>query len=228
MGREFGIDASAANMVAASGAKPFEQYFAEALLEPGDGVLIFSPHFPTYMPNLDRQGAILNRWRRRLPPPAEAVARFLETDLKPRAIFLNSPHNPTGGVATREDLAAIADIVRGTDLVVFSDEPYCHMVWSGRHESILAQPGMIDHVVSAYTFSKSYSMSGWRIGFAVAHPGRRGNRQAREHDRLMQPAFVQVAATAALEHDTPTRDDYMSRFLARSSGLPRPREDRRH
>ena len=68
------------------------------------------------------------------------------------------------------DLEAIADVVRGTDLMVFSDEPYCHMVWEGRHESIAAEPGMLDHVVAAYTFSKSYSMSGWRIGFAVAHP----------------------------------------------------------
>ena len=98
------------------------------------------------------------------------MKQFLATDPRPRAIFLNSPHNPTGGVATAEDLAAIADVVRGTELMVFSDEPYCHMVWDGRHHSILAQPGMIEHTVAAYTFSKSYSMSGWRIGFAAAHP----------------------------------------------------------
>ena len=62
-------------------------------------------------------------------PAADDVERFLANDPKPRAIFLNSPHNPTGGVATRDDLAEIADVVRGTDLMVFSDEPYCHMVW---------------------------------------------------------------------------------------------------
>ena len=128
-------------------------------------------------------------------PAAEDVARFLATDPKPRAIFLNSPHNPTGGVATRDDLAAIADLVRGTDLMVFSDEPYCHMVWEGRHESILAQPGMLDQAVAAYTFSKSYSMSGWRIGFAVAHPevveaiGKLINTSA-----SCSPPFVQLAA----------------------------------
>src|SRR5208337_5061659 len=91
-------------------------------------------------------------------------------DPRARAIVLNSPHNPTGGVATRTDLAQIAALVRGTELMVFSDEPYCHMVWKGRHASILAEPGMLDHTVAAYTFSKSYSMSGWRIGFAVAAP----------------------------------------------------------
>jgi len=217
VGAEFGIKATADHVVVASGAKPFEQYFAEAVLDPGDGVLVFSPAFPTYVPNLQRRGAraVLvpllpeNEFR----PRADDVARFLKTDPKPRAVFLNSPHNPTGGVATRADLAAIADVVRGTDLMVFSDEPYCHMVWNGRHESILAEPGMLDHTLAAYTFSKSYSMSGWRIGFAVGHPdvvqavGKLINTSA-----SCSPPFVQRAAVAALELDTPTRDDYMARF----------------
>ncbi len=132
---EFGLAVAAENVVVASGAKPFEQYFAEALLEPGDGVLVFSPHFPTYVPNLQRRGArpVLEPLRVEddFRPRAEAVVRFLADDPKPRGVFLNSPHNPTGGVATRDDLAAIADVVRRTDLVVFSDEPYCHMVWGG-------------------------------------------------------------------------------------------------
>ena len=214
---EFGIEAGPENVVVASGAKPFEQYFAEALLEPGDGVLVFSPHFPTYVPNLQRRGArpvfeplrVEDEFR----PKAEAVERFLAGDPKPRAIFLNSPHNPTGGVATRDDLAAIADVVRGTDLVVFSDEPYCHMLWRGTHESILARPGMFDHAVAAYTFSKSYSMSGWRIGFAVAHPdvidsmGKLINTTA-----SCSPPLAQLAARAALEDDRAARDDYMGRF----------------
>jgi aspartate aminotransferase len=214
---EFGLDVSADNIVVGSGAKPFEQYFAEALLDPGDGVLIFSPHFPTYVPNLERRGAravlVPLRAEDGFRPKSREVARFLSSDPRPRAIFLNSPHNPTGGVALREDLAAIADVVRGTDLVVFSDEPYCHMVWNGRHESILAQPGMIEHVVAAYTFSKSYSMSGWRIGFAVGHPkvveafGKLINTSA-----SCSPPLAQWAAQAALEHDQATRDEYMGRF----------------
>jgi aspartate aminotransferase len=214
---EFGYSVTAENIVAGSGAKPFEQFFAEAVLDPGDGVLVFSPQFPTYVPNLQRRGAravlvplkVENEFR----PSAEEVKRFLATDPKPRAIVLNSPHNPTGGVATRDDLAAIADVVRGTELTVFSDEPYCHMVWRGRHASILAEPGMLDHTVAAYTFSKSYSMSGWRMGFAVASPavvdaiGKLINTSA-----SCSPPFAQRAAQAALEHDTETRDDYMERF----------------
>jgi aspartate aminotransferase len=214
---EFGYSATAENIVVASGAKPFEQYFAEALIDPGDGVLIFSPHFPTYIPNLERRGAraVLAplRVEHAFRPQAEDVRKFLATDPRPRAIFLNSPHNPTGGVATADDLAAIADVVRGTDTMIFSDEPYCHMVWSGRHASILAQPGMFDHCVASYTFSKSYSMSGWRVGFAVAHPdvvaaiGKLINTAV-----SCSPPFVQEAARAALEHDAATRDEYMERF----------------
>jgi aspartate aminotransferase len=231
---EFGIAATAEQVAVASGAKPFEQYFAEALLEPGDGVLIFSPQFPTYVPNLHRVGArpvlVPLRPEDDFRPRADAVAHFLATDPRPRGVFLNSPHNPTGGVATRADLEAIAAVVRGTDLVVFSDEPYCHMAWRTRHESLLALPGMFEHVVAVYTFSKSYSMSGWRIGFAVAHPevvealGKLINTTA-----SCSPPFVQLAACAALEHDAPTRDEYMGRFrhkvtrlaegLARIEGL---------
>ncbi|MDE2508219.1 MAG: pyridoxal phosphate-dependent aminotransferase, partial [Planctomycetota bacterium] len=227
---EFGIDARAENIVVASGAKPFEQYFAEAFLDPGDGVLIFSPHFPTYEPNLERRGAraVLAPLRAEddFRPTADAVKAFLEHDPRPRAIFLNSPHNPTGGVATREDLAAIANLVRGTDVVIFSDEPYCHMLWSGTHASIAAEPGMLAQTVAAYTFSKSYSMSGWRVGFAVADPrvvetiGLLINTTA-----SCSPPFVQIAAAAALEHDHATRDEYMARFRRKverlSTGLAR-------
>jgi aspartate aminotransferase len=217
LGEEFGLSLGPEHIVVASGAKPFEQYFAEALLDPGDGVLIFSPHFPTYIPNLQRRGAraVLApvRAAEEFRPRASAVAEFLATDPRPRAVFLNSPHNPTGGVATRADLAAIAEIVRGTELMVFSDEPYCHMVWGGPHETILSQPGMLDHVVAAYTFSKSYSMSGWRIGFAAAHPdvveaiGNLINTSA-----SCTAPFTQRAAQAALEHDRSTRDQYMAAF----------------
>jgi aspartate aminotransferase len=222
--REFDYSVTAENIVVGSGAKPFEQYFAEAVLEPGDGVLVFSPQFPTYIPNLERRGAraVLSplHVEHDFRPSAEAVRQFLSSDPKPRGIMLNSPHNPTGGVATRDDLAEIANVVRGSDLMVFSDEPYCHMVWDGRHASILAEPGMLEHVVAAYTFSKSYSMSGWRIGFAVAAPdvvdafGKLINTSA-----SCTPPLAQRAAEAALELDTDARDDYMSRFRGKVERL---------
>jgi aspartate aminotransferase len=215
--REFQIPAARENVVAGPGAKVFEQFFCEAFVNPGDGVLVFSPYFPTYIPNIQRRGgrAVLvplkqaNAFR----PDVAEVEHFLNTDPSPRAILLNSPHNPTGGVATEDDLRDLADLVRGKDVAVFSDEPYCHMVWRGRHHSILAQPGMLDQCVAAYTFSKSYSMSGWRLGFAVAAPHVADAIGKMINTTLScTPALVQLAGTAALERDTAERDATMLKF----------------
>ena len=218
--REFGIPATVDNVVVAPGAKPFEQFFCELFLEPGDAVLVFQPAFPTYEPNILRRGAVPVyhplRQENDFRPDLNAVREFVTTHPKAKAIFLNSPHNPTGGVATHDDLKAIATIVRGSKVAVLSDEPYCHMVWEGKHHSLLAEPGMMDHVVSAFTFSKSYSMSGWRCGFAVTAP-----RYADLIGKMINtslscaPPFVQLAGKAALEHDPQERDDAMRQFRAK-------------
>ncbi|HEV3299087.1 MAG TPA: pyridoxal phosphate-dependent aminotransferase [Planctomycetaceae bacterium] len=215
--REFGIPAEAKNIVAGPGAKVFEQFFCEAFLDPGDGVLVFGPYFPTYLPNIHRRGArpVVRPLRQanQFRPDIAEVERFLAEDRAPRAIFLNSPHNPTGGVATVEDLKQIADLVRGRNVAVFSDEPYCHMVWKGKHASILAQPGMLDQCVAAFTFSKSYSMSGWRLGFAVAGaPIADAIAKMINTTLSCTPTLVQLAGAAALERDQAERDAVMLKF----------------
>ncbi len=215
--REFGVEIGAENVVVAPGAKVFEQFFCEAFLEPGDAVLVFTPHFPTYGPNIARRGAhtVFSPLRQgnQFRPDLDDVKRFLRDTPRARAIFLNSPHNPTGGVATADDLRELADLVRGRDVAVFSDEPYCHMVWQGRHETPLAQPGLIEQTLACYTFSKSYSMSGWRLGYAVA--------EARTAEAIgvmintslsCTPPPMQYAGQAALEHDAAERDEVMGRF----------------
>jgi aspartate aminotransferase len=214
---EFDVPAEAANIVAGPGAKVFEQFFCEAFLNPRDGVLVFSPYFPTYLPNIERRGAraVLKPLRQSndFRPAIADIEAFLAEDPSPRAIFLNSPHNPTGGVTTEEDLRAIADLVRGRDVAIFSDEPYCHMVWNGKHRSLLAQPGMLAQCVAAYTFSKSYSMSGWRLGFAVASV-----EVAEVIGKMINttlsctPPLVQLAGTAALKRDRGERDQAMLKF----------------
>ena len=214
---EFEIPARAENIVAGPGAKVFEQFFCEAFLDPGDGVLVFSPYFPTYIPNIQRRGARAvmaplhqsNGFR----PDVADIEKFLATDAKPRAIFLNSPHNPTGGVTTSEDLENIANLVRGRDVAVFSDEPYCHMIWEGTHHSLLSQPGMLDQCVAAYTFSKSYSMSGWRLGFAVSSPAIADSIGKMINTTLScTPPIVQLAGVAALKKDTAERGEVMGKF----------------
>ena len=227
---EFGIPAGPENIAVGPGAKIFEQYFCEAFLEPNDSVLVFSPQFPTYAPNILRRGArmvtsdlkLSNQFR----PEISAIEHFLNTASQPKAIFLNSPHNPTGGVTTEQDLRDIADLVRGKNIAVFSDEPYCHMVWEGRHHSLLAQPGMLEQAVAAYTFSKSYSMSGWRLGFTVASAsvteaiGKMINTTV-----SCTPPIVQLAGLNALKRDRAERDRQMGLFrekvLLLNEGLSR-------
>ncbi|HET6573847.1 MAG TPA: aminotransferase class I/II-fold pyridoxal phosphate-dependent enzyme [Fimbriiglobus sp.] len=214
---EFGIPAKAENVVVAPGAKPFELFFCEAFLEPGDGVMVFEPAFPTYAPNIARRGAIMHpfplRQENGFRPSLTDIEGWLRTAARPKAIFLNSPHNPTGGVCTKTDMEGIAALVRGTGVAVFCDEPYCHMVWDGRHRSLLAEPGMMDHGVAAYTFSKSYSMSGWRLGFAVAS-AEVAQVMAKMINTSLScvPPFVQLAGKAALELDVAERDGAMRQF----------------
>ena len=209
---EFGIPAGPENVVMGPGAKVFEQFFCEAFLNPGDSVLVFSPYFPTYVPNILRRNANIvysalkqsNEFR----PSLDDIERFLGEADSPKAIFLNSPHNPTGGVTTEEDLQNLADLIRGKDIAVFSDEPYCHMIWKGKHHSLLAQPGMMDQAVAAYTFSKSYSMSGWRLGFAIS------SKETTDAISKMinTTPVVQLAGAAALRNDSAERDDVMLKF----------------
>ena len=214
---EFGIPAEAKNVVVGPGAKVFEQFFCEAFLDPNDGVLVFSPYFPTYTPNILRRGARAvfkplkqsNGFR----PAIADIEAFLKDDPKPKAIFLNSPHNPTGGVQTEQDLREIADLIRGKNIAVLSDEPYCHMVWKGKHHSLLAQPGMMEQCVAAYTFSKSYSMSGWRLGFAVSSAEIVDSISKMINTTLScTPPIVQLAGKAALERDSAERDAVMAKF----------------
>ncbi len=116
-----------------------------------------------------------------------------------------------GGYA--EDLKGIADLIRGKPIALFSDEPYCHMVWEGKHRTILAEPGMMDQCLAVYTFSKSYSMSGWRLGYAV------GDKTAIDAIGKMintslscVPPFVQRGGLAAIQRDASERDETMKKF----------------
>lgn len=215
--REYGLSVAAENVVAGPGAKTFETLFCEAVVDPGDGVLVFSPYFPTYAPNIARRGArmVLSdlKQEREFRPNLDDVQRFLDEDPHPKAIFLNSPHNPTGGIALEQDLRELADLVRGRDIAIFSDEPYDQMVWQGRHHSPLEMPGMLDQCLAAYTFSKSYSMSGWRLGFSVGSKpmvdmiGKLINTML-----SCVPPFSQIAGIAALNHDNAQRDERMAIF----------------
>ena len=221
---EYGLQVKAENIVAGPGAKTFQQFFLEAFVNPGDGVLVFSPYFPTYEPNIHRRGArmVLANLQQAhaFRPQVADIEAFLANDPSPKAIFLNSPHNPTGGITTQQDLRDIADVIHGRDVFVFSDEPYDQMVWEGRHHSPLEMPGMSDQCVAAYTFSKSFSMSGWRLGWAVSSPavieliGKLTNTAL-----SCVPPFTQMAGAAVLANDRAERDVRMQDFHDKVRGL---------
>jgi aspartate aminotransferase len=154
----------------------------QSLLGPGDELLVMSPYWMA-VPKLVAlaHGAT---WRT-MPlyldaledtlPPAALAAR-LRAALTPatRGIYLNSPNNPTGAVLTREQLTAIAEVAIERDLWVVSDEAYEHLTYDGAtHISIGSLPGMAERTISVYTFSKSYAMTGWRLGYVVSPPAMR-------------------------------------------------------
>ncbi len=215
--QEFGIRIGPENVVVGPGAKVFEQFFCETFLDRDDAVLVFTPHFPTYEPNIVRRGAqpVLSPLRasNQFRPDLNDIERFVRQQPRAKAIFLNFPHNPTGGVATAEDMRNLAQMIADRNIALFSDEPYCHMVWSGRHETPLSQPGMLDCTVAAYTFSKSYSMSGWRLGYTVSSAAIAEVISKMINTSLScVPPLVQLAGRAALEQDAGERDEVMGRF----------------
>ena len=157
-------------IVVAPGGKTFLYFMIMALAGPGDEVIYPDPGFPVYESVTRYAGAEAVP----LPMLEENDFRFTPEDLatrvtdRTRLIILNYPHNPTGGTLTRPDLDAIADIAVKKDIVVLSDEVYANMLFEGEHISIGTLPGMRDRTVMLETFSKTYAMTGWRLGFVAA------------------------------------------------------------
>ena len=157
------------NVMVVPGGKPIMFFTMMALLEPGDEVIYPNPGFPIYESLVDFLGAT------RVPMPLVEERGFsfdldrFERSLSPRTklVVLNSPGNPTGGVIPRADLARIADLVRERDLIVLSDEIYSRIWYGERPESITQFDGLLRKTVILDGFSKTYSMTGWRLGYGV-------------------------------------------------------------
>jgi aspartate/methionine/tyrosine aminotransferase len=154
----------------------------QALLGDGDEVLVPSPHWMA-IPKLVSfaHGAryrtlpiYLDLLEGTLDPRGLAARLRAAVTPATRGIYLNTPNNPTGAVLTREQLAAIAEVAIERDLWVISDEAYEHLVFDGaRHISLASLPGMAERTLSVFTFSKSYAMTGWRVGYMVSPPALR-------------------------------------------------------
>ena len=142
-----------------------------AILDPGDEIVVFEPFYENYGPDAILSGAVPRyvtlhepEWR---IDPDELRAAF---GPKTRGLVLNSPHNPTGKVFSRDELQLIAQLCIEHDVVVFTDEIYEHILYAGTHIPMATLPGMAERTVTINAMSKTYSVTGWRIGWAIAPP----------------------------------------------------------
>jgi aspartate aminotransferase len=167
--RTRGIRVGAENVCVVPGGKPIIFFPLMALLEPGDEVIYPNPGFPIYESMINFLGA--------KPVPIPLVEdRGFSFDLnvlkdslssKTKMLILNSPHNPTGGVIPAADIRAIADMVRDRDLMILSDEIYSRIYFEEEPLSITTLPGMLEKTIILDGFSKTYAMTGWRMGYGV-------------------------------------------------------------
>jgi aspartate/methionine/tyrosine aminotransferase len=196
------LNASPEEVVVTPGGKPIMFYTILALVNPGDEVLYPNPGFPIYESLINFVGA------KPVPIPLEEKNDFsLDREYvkkmitkKTKLIIINSPENPTGGVLTREDLKVIADcIANRDDVFVLSDEIYSRIIYEGKHESITAFPGMKEKTILLDGFSKTYAMTGWRLGYGVMRKDIASKfAQLMTNSNSCTSAFTQMAGVEAL------------------------------
>jgi len=143
-----------------------------AVVRAGDEVIVFDPAYDSYEPAVELAGGRCVHLP--LAPPGyrpdwEAVARAVTP--RTRLIILNSPHNPTGSVLTADDLDILAEIVRGTGILLLSDEVYEHIVFdAAEHQSLLRRDALAERAFVVFSFGKTYHTTGWKVGYAIAPP----------------------------------------------------------
>lgn len=140
------------------------------MVRPGDEVIVFEPVYDSYVPSIVLNGGAPVYARLSFPDyrPDWAAVRAL-VSARTRMIIINTPHNPSGSSLSPQDLAALEDIVRGTNIVVVSDEVYEHMVYDGcRHESVARYPGLAARSFVVSSFGKTYHVTGWKIAYCLA------------------------------------------------------------
>jgi len=171
------------------------------LVEPGDEVVLIEPTYDAYRPDVALAGAV-PRFVTLRPPdfrldPDELRAAFSD---RTRAIVVNTPHNPTGRVFTRGELTAVAELCHEFDVLAITDEVYERMVFDGSHISLASLEGMWDRTVTLSSLGKSYSLTGWKVGWAVAPDHlSAGVRAAHQFLTFTTASPLQHGAVAALQ-----------------------------
>ncbi len=213
------IDVDPAEVVVTPGAKPIMFFGILALVNAGEEVLNLNPGFPIYESVINFVGAK----QVSIPLKEENDFRFdpeyvkEKITKKTKMIVLNSPENPTGGVLTKEDLKSVADcIANRDDVFVVSDEIYSQILYEGKHESIASIPGMKEKTILLNGFSKTYAMTGWRLGYGVMRKDlAQKTTQLMVNSNSCTCAFVQMAGIEALRGPQDEAERMVAEFKKR-------------
>jgi aspartate aminotransferase len=213
-----GIQVQPEEVVVVPGGKPIIFFSILALIDEGDEVIYPNPGFPIYESMINYVGG-------RAVPVRLSEERDFRLDVgeleklisnRTRLIIVNSPHNPTGGVLNKRDIEQIAQAIGDRNIFVLSDEIYSRLIFEGSHHSIMAEPGFKDRTILLDGFSKTYAMTGWRMGYGVMR-----RDLATQVARLMTnsnsctASFSQVAGIEALRGDQSSVDHMRKEFQRR-------------
>src|SRR6266700_1460162 len=224
--RTRGVKVTSDEVVVVPGGKPIIFFTVLSLVDEGDEVIYPNPGFPIYESMINYVGGravpVQLREENNFSLDANELAALISD--RTRLIIVNSPHNPTGGMLTKRDIEQIAEAVGDRNIFILSDEIYSRLIFEGKHHSIIAEPGFKDRTILLDGFSKSYAMTGWRMGYGVMRTD-----LAVQIARLMTNSnsctacFTQVAGIAALHGDQSSvahmRDEFQRRRDAFVAGL---------
>jgi aminotransferase len=188
-----------------------------SIINPGDEVVVFEPFYENYGPD-----AVMSQATLRFVPLEGDDFHIDRAKLRAafgpqtKAIVINTPHNPTGKVFTREEMGWIAELCEEFDVLAVTDEIYEHMVYEGEHISIASLPGMVDRTITISGLSKTFAVTGWRLGYLIA-PAHLTNAIRRAHDFLTvgAPAPLQEAAVTAFGFGPDYYTDLLSSYRAK-------------
>jgi aspartate aminotransferase len=212
------VPVSSDEVVVVPGGKPIIFFTILALIDEGDEVIYPNPGFPIYESMINYVGgravAIPLREERDFSVDVKELASLI-TD-RTKLIILNSPHNPTGGVLTKKDILAIAEAIGDRNIMILSDEIYSRLIYEGEDFSIMSVPGFKERTILLDGFSKTYAMTGWRMGYGVMRPDL-ATQIARLNTNSISctASFTQVAGIEALRGDQSSVDKMNAEFRHR-------------
>jgi aspartate/methionine/tyrosine aminotransferase len=205
-------------VVVVPGGKPIIFFTILALVDAGDEVIYPNPGFPIYESMIDYVGGrpipIQLREDRDFGLDVNELASLIND--RTRLIILNSPQNPTGGVLSKTDIHAIASAIGDRNVMVLSDEIYSRLLFEGEHFSIMSVPGFKDRTILLDGFSKTYAMTGWRMGYGVMRPDLAAHiTRLMTNSNSCTASFTQIAGVEALRGDQSSVDRMRDEFKKR-------------